>query len=119
MNFVFALRVTDRHDGCAEKACGIKAPFAVVITGVLHREGRAVEYRFGVREIKAMLPQVSGALDGLPREVHGYYYAYDNMYCKQSITTLDASPCSSWAQSLLRRMQYWHAPTSGAMRDAY
>jgi len=80
--------VADRHDGRARKAGGIKALFAVVITGVFHREGRSVEYLFGIRKIKAVFLQVGGALGGLPREVHGSYYTYDNIYCKRAITVL-------------------------------
>lgn len=86
MNFVFGFRVADRHDGRAKKAGGIKAPFAVLITGVFHREGRPVEYLFGVSEIKAVFLQVGGTLGGLPREDHGFNYTYDNIYCKRPIT---------------------------------
>ena len=91
VNFVFGFRVADRHDGRAKKAGGIKALFAVVIAGVFHREGRPVEYLLGVREIKAVFFQVGSALGGLSREVHRFYYTYDNIYCKRSITMLGPS----------------------------
>ncbi len=91
MNFVFGFRVADRHDGRAKKAGGIKTPFAVVITGVFHREGRPVEYLLGVREIKAVFLQIGGALGSFSREVHGFYYTYDNIYCKRPTTIPDPS----------------------------
>ena len=88
MNFVFGFRVTDRHHGRAKKAGGIKALFAAVISGIFRREGRPVEYLVGMREIKAVFFQVGRALGGLLREVHGFYYTYDNIYCKRLTTIL-------------------------------
>ena len=88
MNFVFGFRVADRHDGRAKKAGGIKALFAAVIAGIFHCEGRPVEHLLGIREIKAVLFQVGGALSGLPREVHASYYTYENIYCKSFIAIL-------------------------------
>src|ERR1035437_6990073 len=58
VNFVFGFRVTDRHDGRAKKAGGIKALFAVVIVGIFHREGRPIEYLLGMREIKPVFFKV-------------------------------------------------------------
>jgi hypothetical protein len=88
VNFVFGFRMTDCHGGCAKKAGGIKALFAAVIAGIFYREGRPIKYLFGMREIKAMFFQVGGALGGLSREVHGFYYTYENIYCKRLATTL-------------------------------
>jgi len=45
VNFVFGFRVADRHNGSAKKAGGIKAPFAVVITGIFHRDGGPLNTR--------------------------------------------------------------------------
>jgi hypothetical protein len=46
--------VADRHDGCTQKARRIEALFAVVITVIVHGEGRPVEDLLGIGEIKAV-----------------------------------------------------------------
>src|SRR5450759_424990 len=71
VNFVFSFRVTDRHDGRAKKAGGVKALLTAVIARIFHRDGRPVEYLLSMREIKAVFFQVGCALGGFPREVHG------------------------------------------------
>lgn len=54
VNFIFCFGMANRHDGGSEKPGGIETLFAVVIAGIFYRDRRAVEYPFGLREIKAM-----------------------------------------------------------------
>ena len=68
MDFVFSFCVADRHDGCTQKARRIEALFAVVITVIVHGEGRPVEDLLGIGEIKAVFFQVGSTLDRIPRK---------------------------------------------------
>ena len=79
MNFVFSFRVADRHDGCAQKAGGVEALLAVVIAGIFHREGWAVEYLLSIDEVKAVLVKIALALGFSPREVHAVNYTSPNV----------------------------------------
>lgn len=80
MNFVFGFRVADRHDGCAQKASGVEALFAVVIAGIFHRESRPVENLLGIREIKPMLFLLLLRLDSHHEKFMAVNYTYEYMY---------------------------------------
>ena len=54
MYFVFGFRVTDRHDGRAQKAGGIESLLTVVFASIFDRKGWPFENLLGIREIKAV-----------------------------------------------------------------
>jgi hypothetical protein len=83
MNFAFCFRVTDRYNGCTQKAGGVEALLAVVIADVFLRDRWPVEHLLNIGEIKAVLFQVGRALGGFPREVYKSYYMYEYIYCKR------------------------------------
>jgi hypothetical protein len=88
--------VADRHDGCAQKAGGIEALLAVVIAGIFHREGWAVEYLLSVGKIKVVLFQVGFTLGFSPCEVRDLNYTYGNIYSTRPLTS---HPATRWCEA--------------------
>ncbi len=84
MDLVVGFRVSDRHNGCAQKAGGIEALLAIEISDIFHCEGWTAKHLLGIGEVKAMLFQVARALGGFLREVHKPDDTYKHIYFKSS-----------------------------------